>query len=60
MCILISVGLAMTLYSDEPRSIAFEDCQEKEIRVTYMDTEEKLNVLKYDEYTGIYIVELKK
>lgn len=55
-CFLVTVGIAISLYSDEPRSIAFEDCGKTELRVTYMDTNKEVKVLDYLEDSGIYII----
>lgn len=59
MCVLISVGLAMYLNNDKPISIAFEDCNNK-IVVSDMSNNNKLDIIKYDENTGIYYVKDKR
>jgi hypothetical protein len=59
-CILLTIVLGIGIVSDEPMSIAVEDCGQKEHRYSKVNGGQEVDVIEHDVETGMYYWKDKK
>ena len=55
-CIVLTIAIGMTLITDTPKDIVFEDCNGVK-KVSYLNSKQEVSIIKYED--GIYYIKDK-